>query len=384
MARLDLVEEGQVYEMPASKFHQLRMAVPRSISEINSKRGVVKRGTDIQVRVAQVAKLLQLYRELAQKGLPYNLFGHFGDGHLHFNFMPTADQVGDCDRYFEQLYREVLKMKASPFAEHGVGIIKQKYIRPFLQDVHFKMFKYLKSKMDARNIFFPNGYLQLMITVQVYKTDGRELTCKRPDTHEVITARVSGNSVKDGGIVVGDYLELAAEGAGFKVLGIRPRRNEVYRMLVREKKKKVSASNVDYMVIVCSISKPTYKRGLIDRYLVRAEQWDIQPLVIFNKMDEYAKRAKDFDLEFELERLEYRKIPCFQMSSKGLDFSPVGKNHRGGGGTGAKIGAQDGTLYGPIGSGKEHIYLRTLRGKDPLKERSDWQVGEGKTHHQLE
>ena len=58
--------------------------------------------------------------------------------------------------------------------------------------------------------------------------------------------KVSGNLLKDGGIVVGDYLELAVEGGEFKVLRVRPRRNEIYRMLVREKKKKVSASNVDY------------------------------------------------------------------------------------------------------------------------------------------
>ena len=116
-------------------------------------------------------------------------------------------------------------------------------------------------------------------------------------------------------------MELVESPQGFKIVAVAPRRNEVYRMLVREKKKKVSASNVDYLVVVCSVSKPVYKRGLLDRYLVRAEQWGIAPLIVFNKMDEY---AQNFDLEFELERLCYQDLACFQTSSKHLTFSTFG------------------------------------------------------------
>ncbi|MCY4644832.1 MAG: FAD-binding oxidoreductase [Bacteriovoracales bacterium] len=155
------IGENQMYEMPVSKFQKLRMAIPRAVSEENSRRGVIKKGTDIQVRTEQMAKLMGLYRKLAGKGIPYTLFGHFGDAHLHFNFLPTAKEADACERSLESLYGEVLKMKGSPFAEHGIGLIKQKFIRPFLSDIHFEMFRYLKSTMDPLNIFFSNGYLNL-------------------------------------------------------------------------------------------------------------------------------------------------------------------------------------------------------------------------------
>ena len=158
---LDSLDNSQVYEIPPSRFHQLRMAIPRTLFEQNSQQKVAKRGTDIQVRTQQTAQLLELYRELAQAGVAYNLFGHFGDSHLHFNFMPSAGQVETCDRYLEYLYQETQKMRASPFAEHGIGILKQKFIRPFLQDIHLNMFQYLKAEMDPQKIFFPNGYLGL-------------------------------------------------------------------------------------------------------------------------------------------------------------------------------------------------------------------------------
>ena len=158
---LDSLHESQVYEMSQSQFHQLRMAVPRNVFEQNSRKRVIKRGTDIQVRPQEMAFLLDLYRKLAQLGISYNLFGHFGDSHLHFNFMPSSDQVGPCDQSLKNLYEEVQKVKASPFAEHGIGILKQKFIRPFLQDVHLKMFQYLKSEMDPQKILFPHGYLNL-------------------------------------------------------------------------------------------------------------------------------------------------------------------------------------------------------------------------------
>ena len=161
ITKLDSLNENQVYEMSQSQFQKLRTAVPRNIFEKNSRQRVIKKGTDIQVRPHDMSYLLDLYRQLAQVGVSYNLFGHFGDSHLHFNFMPSADEVDICDKSLRDLYVEIRKVKSSPFAEHGIGILKQKFIRPFLEDIHFQMFQYLKLKMDPQRIFFPHGYLSL-------------------------------------------------------------------------------------------------------------------------------------------------------------------------------------------------------------------------------
>ncbi len=162
ITELDGIEEEDVFSMPAAKCHELRMKIPRAIFERNSQMGVVKKGTDVQAIGDNFVRLLDLYREMAKQGIQYNLFGHFGDAHLHFNYMPTANQVELCATLLESFYGDTLKFQGSPFAEHGIGLLKQKFIKAFLSPVHYEMFAYLKSKMDPDTILFPQGFMGLV------------------------------------------------------------------------------------------------------------------------------------------------------------------------------------------------------------------------------
>ena len=73
--------------------------------------------------------------------------------------MPTPVQLDSCDELFEELYKEVKSWSGSPFAEHGVGVIKKKFIKHFYGKNQLAMFKTLKYKFDPRNQFFPNGFM---------------------------------------------------------------------------------------------------------------------------------------------------------------------------------------------------------------------------------
>ncbi len=159
--KLEGIREEDIFSMPATKCHELRMKIPRAIFEHNSKMGVVKKGTDVQAIGDKFPKLLDLYKGLSHKGIRYNLFGHFGDAHLHFNFMPSPDQVEDCATLLQSFYGDALELGSSPFAEHGIGLLKQKFIRPFLGPVQYEMYKYLKSRLDPKGILFPQGYMGL-------------------------------------------------------------------------------------------------------------------------------------------------------------------------------------------------------------------------------
>ncbi|MDA9189714.1 FAD-binding oxidoreductase [bacterium] len=153
------ISEDQVFEMSASACREFRMNVPRYIFEQNQKMGVTKMGTDVQAQKDKFKDLLDIYRSWTELGLEYNLFGHFGDAHLHFNFMPKKEQVDECQRILSDFYHEVKKMHASPFAEHGIGIIKQKFIKNFYNEKHIATFNFLKEKYDPTNKFFPSGYM---------------------------------------------------------------------------------------------------------------------------------------------------------------------------------------------------------------------------------
>ena len=214
-----------------------------------------------------------------------------------------------------------------------------------------------------------------MILAQVYRMDGWELLGKCQDTGQMVTAKVAPHLLKEGeGVVVGDYVELASEGEGLTAQLIRPRRNEVYRMLVRNKRRKVSASNVDYLVIVCSVSRPSYKRGLIDRYLVRASQWKIDPIVVFNKMDKY---DDGMDLAFELERLHYREIPIFQTSAKGHELHSE-RESMGLSELKEKLSHKLALFLGQSGVGKSKLISTLSGGQINLKSGSIGKAGKGK------
>ena len=213
-----------------------------------------------------------------------------------------------------------------------------------------------------------------MLKGRVYRVDGRDFTCRVPASGDWVRARALGNLLKDGGVVVGDYVEMVRRGEEFSITKVLPRSNEVYRILVREQKRKVSASNIDYLVIVCSVSGPPYKRGLLDRYLVRAEQWDIRPLVVFNKMDQY---VDSFDLRFELARLSYLEVPCFQVSSKGGDFSSVGEDSLGKEALRERLCHQTALLLGQSGVGKSSLISMLSGGKIVLKSSCLGRPGKG-------
>jgi len=167
IANLEKIDQENVFEIGATKCHELRMKVPRLTFEKNSMMGVVKKGTDVQVGPANFQLLLDIYRDMATIGISYNLFGHFGDGHLHFNFMPSKNDVSKCDDALERLYEKVFQLKGSPFAEHGVGLIKQKYIQHFYGENQFEVFQFLKNKYDPENKFFPSGYMSLILEQEV-------------------------------------------------------------------------------------------------------------------------------------------------------------------------------------------------------------------------
>ena len=161
LLNLSFLEEDKIFELSANKFHQLRASIPRAVFEENSKMGVVKMGTDVQVKIEDFDKLLKIYQSFTKTGVNYNLFGHFGDAHLHFNFMPKPEDNDKCTKEFERMYAQVLELKGSPFAEHGIGLIKQKYITSFWEDCQYELFKDLKQTHDPKNQFFPQGFMGL-------------------------------------------------------------------------------------------------------------------------------------------------------------------------------------------------------------------------------
>ncbi len=159
IADMESISMDDVFSFDEIRFNRLRKAVPRFINEMNSRKGIIKTGTDVQVSVAEIEHLFAYYQEFTKVGIKYNLFGHLGDAHLHFNFLPDHEQTKKCDDLLQTFYKEISFWNASPFAEHGIGLIKQKHMHNFWNETILSMFKHCKEIFDPKGIFFPQGYM---------------------------------------------------------------------------------------------------------------------------------------------------------------------------------------------------------------------------------
>jgi len=71
------------------------------------------------------------------------------------------------------------------------------------------------------------------------------------------------------------------------VRGVAPRRSKLSRLahVHSALEEQIIAANVDVLVIVASASRPNFKPGLVDRYLIAAQIGNVEPLLVVNKMD---------------------------------------------------------------------------------------------------
>ena len=153
----------------------------------------------------------------------------------------------------------------------------------------------------------------MKIQACIYEAHKKEFLCKINSESETVTAYAKGTVLKSNKLVVGDKVILEKTGNEYQIVDLIDRTNEIFRVIIRERKKRVTAANCDLLIIATSVSKPRYKQGLIDRYIARSFQWDVPAIVVFNKMDEF---QNDFDMDFEMRRFENLGIECFEVSAK--------------------------------------------------------------------
>ena len=121
-------------------------------------------------------------------------------------------------------------------------------------------------------------------------------------------------------LVTGDQVVWRADNQQSGVIvALQPRRTELYRPDHRGQLKPVAA-NVDRLVIVFA-PLPEPHRNLIDRYLVAAEQAQLEPLLVLNKADllEQTEHAKIRSWLDDYASLGYRTLCLSADSGDGLD-----------------------------------------------------------------
>lgn len=155
----DIHDEGLAI-LESTKWHDLREQIPIQINETLASRSIIKKGTDVQASEENFEDLLGFYRNFTNQVKENYLFGHLGDRHLHFNFLPHKGEVELVDNLLKNFYHDLATFGGySPFAEHGIGLLKQEFIHNFWYDSQYELFKELKDRFDPDRIFFPSGFM---------------------------------------------------------------------------------------------------------------------------------------------------------------------------------------------------------------------------------
>ena len=113
-------------------------------------------------------------------------------------------------------------------------------------------------------------------------------------------------------------MRLVADGAaGGTIESILPRRTKLARAAVESHEEQILLANLDLAVLVFAVRDPSPHLGLLDRYLVLAEDAEITALIVFNKIDLGLSEevAEAIDL---YESLGYRVVTTSIVGTSGV------------------------------------------------------------------
>ena len=87
-------------------------------------------------------------------------FGHLGDGNIHFNMIEPKNYKKNFNDYRDKVYNLINNLvnekKGSFSAEHGIGMIKRKYLLKYKSKNEVKIMRDIKKTLDPKNILNPN------------------------------------------------------------------------------------------------------------------------------------------------------------------------------------------------------------------------------------
>jgi FAD/FMN-containing dehydrogenase len=122
---------------------------------------------DVAVRIALIPEFVAR-AELELAKLPphrLSIYGHIGDGNVHFNVLPQEGQsieafrAAHADAFSACVHDVAAAMSGSFSAEHGVGILKVRELARYESPPALELMRTLKAALDPHGIMNPGKVL---------------------------------------------------------------------------------------------------------------------------------------------------------------------------------------------------------------------------------
>ncbi|RPI62582.1 MAG: FAD-binding oxidoreductase [Lysobacterales bacterium] len=118
---------------------------------------------DIAVRIGRIAEFLACAERGLERLAPHRLsiYGHIGDGNLHFNVLPPAGQsieafrAESAEAFSTSIHDLAAALGGSFSAEHGVGLLKMRELERYESPVALELMRRLKTALDPHGIMNP-------------------------------------------------------------------------------------------------------------------------------------------------------------------------------------------------------------------------------------
>ena len=168
------------------------------------------------------------------------------------------------------------------------------------------------------------------MTGLVYKSTGSWYTVKS-EQGDFMECRIKGKFRMKGikstnPIAVGDIVDYELDENSDAVTGtihnIHDRKNYIVRKSVNlSKQTHIIASNIDVVFLLITINNPPTTTSFIDRFLVTAEAYGIEAVLVFNKIDTFddAMNDEQLYLQYIYSEIGYKFLKVSAIEKKGLD-----------------------------------------------------------------
>ena len=168
------------------------------------------------------------------------------------------------------------------------------------------------------------------MTGTVYKSTGSWYTVKNTDD-VFVECRIKGKFRLKGikstnPIAVGDIVDFELDENSDKITGsifnIQERKNYIVRKSVNlSHQMHIIASNLDYVFLLVTVNNPPTTFNFIDRFLISAEAYGIETVLVFNKIDTFDDATRDEQLYMQhiYEKIGYKCLRVAALEGIGIE-----------------------------------------------------------------